>query len=178
MAGIDELPRKVNYFLGNDPKQWRTNIPTYSKVKYREIYPGIDLVYYGNGKQLEYDFIGAPGADPDLIRLTFDGADSLRLDGAGDLRFRMQKAEIRLRKPVVYQETAAGRRAIDASYSLTRHEQIAFQVAAYDASQPLVVDPVLDFASYLGGSGATQAVAVDQAGNVYLTAPPACLDSR
>ena len=85
VTGLDELPGRVNYFIGNDPRQWRTDIPTYAKVRYREVYPGIDLIYYGKGKQLEYDFIVAPGADTKAIRLAFDGADSVSLDAAGNL---------------------------------------------------------------------------------------------
>jgi hypothetical protein len=152
VAGVDELPGRVNYFVGNDPRQWRTNIPTYAKVRYRGVYPGIDLIYYGKGKQLEYDFIVAPGANPEVIQLTFDGADSIGVEG-GDLRMRVHESEIRLRKPVVYQETPAGRRVIEAKYCLTGTQQIAFQVARYDRSRPLVVDPMLDFSSYLGGGG-------------------------
>jgi hypothetical protein len=169
VIGVDELQGKVNYFVGNDPKQWRTNIPTYAKVRYRDVYPGVDLIYYGKGKQLEYDFIVAPGANPEVIQLAFDGADSLRVEG-GDLRLRVHGAEIRLRKPVVYQETPAGRRVIEAKYSLKGPQQIAFQVGKYDRSRPLVVDPVLDYASYFGGSGseAAMAVAVDAARGIYL----------
>jgi hypothetical protein len=92
VAGVDELQGKVNYFIGNDPKQWRTNIPTYAKVRYRDVYPGVDLIYYGQGKQLEYDFIVAPGANPEVIQLAFDGADSLRVEG-GDLRLRVHEAK-------------------------------------------------------------------------------------
>ena len=170
VAGVGELQGKVNYFIGDDPSQWRTNIPTYAKVRYRDVYPGVDLIYYGKGKQLEYDFIVAPGANPEVIQLAFEGADSLRVE-SGDLRLRVHEAEIRLRKPVVYQETPAGRRVIEAKYSLTGPQQIAFQVERYDRSRPLVVDPVLDYASYLGGNGseAAMAVALDAAGNVYLT---------
>jgi len=171
VIGIGKLPGTVNYFIGNDSRQWRTNIPTFAKVKYREVYAGVDLVFYGKGRQLEYDFIVAPGADPEPIRLDFEGASSVRVDDAGDLRFRMQTAEIRLRRPVVYQQTATGRRVVDARYSLAGHDQVAFRLAAYDPSQTLVIDPVLDFASYLGGAGAESAaaVAVDSTGNVYLT---------
>src|SRR5271156_691445 len=101
--GDDELPGKVDYFIGNDPTKWRTNISTYGKVKVQGVYPGVDLVYYGNQQHLEYDFVVAPGADPDKIRLDVQGARNLRIDEKGDLLLRTSGGEIRLQKPVMYQ---------------------------------------------------------------------------
>lgn len=103
VEGLNELPTSHNYFTGNDPSKWRTDIPTYARVKYDEIYPGIDLVYYGNQQQLEYDFVVAPGADPRTIKLRFDGAESLNLEPNGDLILRTAGGELRKHKPVIYQ---------------------------------------------------------------------------
>jgi len=103
MKGLDELPGKVNYFRGKDPKQWHTNIPTYAKAKYEKVYPGIDLVYYGNQRQLEYDFIVAPGADPEAVRLAFDGAEKVTIDAQGDAVLHTTGGDVRLRKPLAYQ---------------------------------------------------------------------------
>src|SRR5207249_11594390 len=104
VVGRDELPGKAHYFIGNDPAKWRTNVPMYARVHYQEIYPGIDLVYYGTQRQLEYDFVVSPGADPKAITLAFEGVDGVAIDAMGDLVLRADGSEVRLRKPVVYQE--------------------------------------------------------------------------
>ena len=197
VVGLDKLPGIVNYFIGKDPSAWRTNIPTYKKVEYKNVYPGIDLVYYGNQGQLEYDLIVAPGADPNLIRLVFDGAEKVEVDPAtGDLvltlsaaaansELRAENSELaagatlRLQKPVVYQMGEHGKKhLLDGAYVLLVSEtspltpHVAFEVASYDRNKPLIIDPVLSWATYLGGSGtaeAFQGIAVDQAGNAYVT---------
>ncbi|MGH8584146.1 MAG: SBBP repeat-containing protein [Gammaproteobacteria bacterium] len=179
ISGADALPGKVNYLRGNDPKQWRTNVPTYAQVRYEHVYPGIDLVYYGNQRQLEHDFVVAPGADPKTIRLVFQGAEKLDLDAHGDLVLHLTHGtdgEVRLHKPSVYQEVNGARRAIEGRYVLhpgqrNDRPQLGFQVAAYDKTQPLVIDPVLVYSTYLGGSGgdAGSGIAVDSAGNAYVT---------
>ena len=108
VVGLDELPGKSNYFIGNDPKKWRTNVPSYARVKYEGVYPGVDLVYYGNQRQLEYDFVVAPGADPNQIKLSFAGADGMRVDAAsGDLVLNLGDDEVRFHKPAVYQPAVA-----------------------------------------------------------------------
>ena len=108
VVGLDELPGRSNYFIGNDPKKWRTNVPSYAKVKYEGVYPGVDLVYYGNQRQLEYDFVVAPGADPNQIKLSFAGADGMRVDAAsGDLVLKVGDDEVRFHKPAVYQPAVA-----------------------------------------------------------------------
>ena len=108
VVGLDELPGRSNYFIGNDPKKWRTNVPSYAQVKYEGVYPGVDLVYYGNQRQLEYDFVVAPGADPNQIKLSFAGTDGMRVDTAsGDLVLKVGDDEVRFRKPVVYQPAVA-----------------------------------------------------------------------
>jgi hypothetical protein len=118
LTGFDDLSGKANYFIGNDPKKWRKDVPTYAKVKYRAVYPGVDLVYYGNQRQLEHDFIVAPGADPRLISLRLEGAKKLSLDSHGDLVLKTQNGEVRLQKPVIYQEVDGVRQEIAGGYKL------------------------------------------------------------
>jgi Beta-propeller repeat len=170
VTGADELPGKSNYFLGNDPQQWRTNVANYAKVKYDGVYPGIDMVYYGAGQQLEYDFIVAPGADPGRIELSIDGAQKLRLDEQGDLVMGVGRSEIRQRKPFVYQEVNGVRKEIATQYSLSGKRQFGFKVAEYDKSLPLVIDPVLVYSTLLGGGGSETArgIAVE-GGFAYVT---------
>ncbi|MBI1876199.1 MAG: hypothetical protein HYS05_20220, partial [Acidobacteria bacterium] len=120
MTGEGELPGRTNYFIGNDPTKWRTDIPTFAKVRYHDVYPGIDLVYYGNQQQLEYDFIVAPGADPEQIKLSFDGIDDLRIDDRGDLVLSTAVGEIRQHKPVIYQVVDGTRHEIDGGYLVSR----------------------------------------------------------
>ena len=171
VGGLEELPGKANYFIGNDPGKWRTNVPTYAKVRYREVYPGIDLVYYGNQRQLEYDFVVAPGADPKKIVLGFKGADKIEIDANGDLVLHAAGGTIRQHKPIIYQEIDGVRHEISGSYVRRGANRVGFKVAAYDASHPLVIDPVLSYSTYLGGSGGDGAskIAVDMDGNAYVT---------
>ncbi len=163
VTGREELPGKVNYFRGNDPQKWHTNIPTYAKVKYHDVYPGVDLVYYGNQRQLEYDLVLAPGTAPKIIRLAFAGREGLRLDPNGDLILGVAGGEVRLLNPQIYQESDGEKHAIAGHYVLLHPEttdvglnEVGFEVATYDASKPLIIDPVLAYATYLGGSGADQ----------------------
>ncbi|HXJ96314.1 MAG TPA: choice-of-anchor D domain-containing protein [Terriglobia bacterium] len=165
-AGADELPGKVNYFIGNDPKKWQSNIPTYGKVQYPNVYPGIDLTYYGNQGQLEDDFVVSPGADPRSIRLRLRGADKVQVSPSGDLILSTRAGEVRLRKPEIYQALPVSmsamrnrsskltltRRPVSGHYVVRHHNEIGFEVGAYDRTQPLVIDPVLVYSSYLGGS--------------------------
>ena len=171
VEGLDEFPGKANYLVGNDPKKWRTNVRTYAKVRYREVYPGVDLVYYGKQRQLEHDFVIVPGADPGSITMAVEGAERLSVDVQGDLVLALKGGEVRFQKPVVYQEVEGVRREIPSSYMLKGARQVGFQVAAYDASQPLIIDPVLSYSTYLGGSGGNvgYGIAVDATGNAYLT---------
>jgi len=152
VTGVDELAGTSNYFIGNDPTKWRTNVPTYGKVKYEGIYSGIDLVYYGNQRQLEYDFIVAPGADPHRIQFDVRGAKRIRRDAHGELVLKMGEGEIRWHKPVVYQEKNGARQEIAAHYAITDTNRVAFELAKYDASRPLYIDPLI-YSTYLGGSG-------------------------
>jgi uncharacterized protein (TIGR03437 family) len=168
---LDQLPGTVNYFIGRDPAGWRTNVPTYARVRYREVWRGIDLVFYGNQGRLEYDFVVSPGADPNQVRLRFDGADSLRVEenrliaeaGDGNL--------IQL-SPVVYQDVEGERHEIAGRYKLEGSE-VVFELGAYDEKHPLVIDPILIYASYLGGSieEAGFGIDVDSSGSAYVTGP-------
>jgi hypothetical protein len=171
-TGVEELSGTVNYFIGNDPKKWRTNVPTYGKVKYGDIYPGVDLLYYGNQQQLEYDLVVAPGVDPGIARLGISGVSKIRIDQSGDLVLDTSAGLVHLRKPVAYQRTQNGRQSIDVKYALGGDDQVAFNVGSYDHSRPLVIDPVLVYSSFLGGSGsdtgAFAGIAVDSAGSAYV----------
>jgi hypothetical protein len=171
LAGLDELPGKANYFIGNDPTKWRTNVPTYAKVQYQGLYPGIDLLYFGNQGKLEYDLVVRPGADPTRIVLGFEGADRLEVDAGRDLVVHTTAGPIRQRQPVIYQEVDGVREQIQGGYILTAPHQVSFWVAAYDAARPLVIDPTLFYSTYLGGSGGEGGIgiAVDAAGAAYVT---------
>ena len=177
VTGMEELPGKSNYFIGNDPNKWRTNVPNYAKVRYQNVYPGVDLVYYGTqGGQLEYDFVVAPGGDAHSIGLSFQGAGKIRVDKrTGDLVLALAGNELRFRKPVVYQPTSGSalpsdRHAINGRFVLTGRNQIGFQVAAYDRRAPLIIDPVLIYSTYLGGARFNLGirVAVDASGGAYV----------
>ena len=170
-AGHDELPGKSNYFIGNDPAKWRTNISTYAKVKYEGVYPGVDLLYYGNHGQLEYDFVVAPGADPRLVTLAFEGAREVLIDAGGDLVLGVEGGEVRQHKPVVYQEVAGVKQEVAGRYVMKGKRQVGFRVAAYDPSRPLIIDPVLVYSTYLGGGDYDVGtdVAVDGTGSAYVT---------
>ena len=184
VIGSDELPGKSNYFLGSDPKKWRTNVPSYGQVKYEGVYPGVDLVYYGNQRQLEYDFVVEPGANPNQIKLSFAGADGMRVDAAsGDLVLKLGEEEVRFRKPDIYQPPVAGvydrrRRSqsaataeLDGAFVVASHNEVAFRVAGYDLKRALVIDPVLSYSTYLGGSSyeGGSGIAIDSAGDAYVT---------
>ncbi len=167
VEGILPTGAQSAWLVGRDRSRWAAGIAHYSKVRARQVYPGIDLVYYLANKELEFDFMVAPGADPGPIRLAFDGAGRPRLDRSGDLVFRNG---FRQRRPVAYQETGAGRVPVKASYRLSKNGEVVLALGRYDKSAPLVVDPVLD-ASFIGGdAGDTpRAAAVDKQGRVYIT---------
>ena len=164
------LPGKTNYLIGRDRKQWHTDVGNYQRVRYTEVYPGVDLVYYGDQRQLEYDFVVAPRADPARIALKFDGAKSLTVDRTGDLIVGLAGGSVKWHKPVVYQQRDGARKAVVGRYSLKGRNQVAFALGRYDNRRPLVIDPVFAYSSYLGGSGEDIAtgIALDNDGNAYV----------
>lgn len=172
----DEQITKTNYFIGNDPAQWRTGVPNYGRVRYAGIYPGIDLVYYGNQGRLEHDFVVAPGGDPGRIAFVLKGAGRLRIDPAsGDLIVTRDRSEVRLLKPVTFQDADGQPTHITSSYKILAGNKIGFIVGTYDHARSLVIDPVLVYSTYLGGSGNStgsgdrgNGIAVDDRGHSYL----------
>ena len=172
------LPGERHVYGGADRSAWRQHIPAYAQVRYTQVYAGIDLVYYGARGQLEYDWVISPGADPSLIRMEVAGVDELLIDESGALRLQMTERAVTLPKPVIYQNTSAGRRSIAGGYHLSDDRHVGFWLGDYDPTLPLVIDPVLVYSSYRGGAGADIAsrVAVDDSGNVYLTGQTASAD--
>src|ERR1035441_2580469 len=189
-VGLDPQPGVVSYFVGNDPKNWHSGIPTFGKVKYPQVYPGVDLVFYGNQRQLEYDFVVAPGADPSRIAWRIDGARA-HVDSQGNLVLSAPNGPASFKKPVLYQLDGDNKTSVDGSFAVAGN-QVRFRVGSYDHSRALIVDPVLSYASYLAGTGAdtigiatgpgnlqagvSQALAVDSAGSVYVTGSTLSVD--
>jgi hypothetical protein len=171
IGGREELPGKSHYFIGNDPKQWRTNVPQYARVEYKDVYPGVSLAYYGNQGQLEYDFVVSPGADPRRIRLGIEGAEKIHVDAEGNLVLSLPGGKVVQKAPVVYQEFGGARKAVEGWFVLRGRGEVGFEVGAYEANGRLVLDPVLVYSTYLGGLGgdAGSGIAVDAPGNAYVT---------
>jgi hypothetical protein len=167
---LELLETRSNYLIGNDPSQWHTRVPNYARVRYREVYPGVDLVYHGEQNQFEYDFVLAPGRDPAGIRLRFDGADSVHVNGSGDLVLRVGDRELRQQRPVAFQTVGSQRHEIAAGYRV-RGSEVQFTVGPYDASRPLTIDPSLLSSTFFGGSGDDVAFAIfkDPLGVNYIT---------
>ncbi|MCL5742524.1 MAG: SBBP repeat-containing protein, partial [Acidobacteria bacterium] len=168
IAGVDKLPGTTNYIHGNDPRRWHTGLLTFAKVRYRQIYPGIDLIYYGNQDRLEYDFVVAPGADPKAIQLGFRGTVGVKLDAEGGLVLEAGAGQLRFEKPYVYQEVRGRRRSIEARYVLLANQRAGFSLADYDRSLPLVIDPVLVYSGTLA-AGNGRGIAIDYTGSAYIT---------
>jgi hypothetical protein len=171
VEGLEILPGKSNFFIGKDSKKWRTDVANYGKIRYRDAWPGIDVVYYGNRRQVEYDFVVKPGADPDRISLRFQGADRIEIDGEGELVLHTHDGEIRQHKPVIYQQLDGVRKPIHGGYELLGQDRVRFQLAKYDRTHPLVIDPTLVYSTFLGGSvvDIVNAIAVDSSGAAYVT---------
>jgi hypothetical protein len=168
--GVIELPGRSNHLIGNDPRTWRTGTASYARVEYRDVYPGVDLVYYGNQQQLEYDFVVAPGAMPSSIAFAIDGARSVTIDNDGNLVAATEAGSLVQRAPMLYQVTGAVRRAVEGGYAVRADGRVGFRVGAYDTRLPLVIDPVLSYSSYLGGASEERVhgVAVDALGNMIV----------
>jgi hypothetical protein len=181
LTGLQKLPGKVNYFIGNNRAQWHTDIPTYSKVNCADVYRGIDLVYYSVDGALEYDFVVKPGGDPNQIAMLIDGADQMEIDSAGNLVVKIPDQEIQFHAPRIYQEVNGSKQTIAGAFVLKADRQVAFHLSSYDSKLPLVIDPQLVYATYLGGSGGNGGgggsfggdlaarIAVDSTGSAYIT---------
>ncbi|HEX4263388.1 MAG TPA: SBBP repeat-containing protein [Verrucomicrobiae bacterium] len=172
MTGREEMPGRANYLIGNEPSKWHTGIPLFSKVQVDDVYPGMQVVYYANqSAQLEYDFLLQAGAQPGQIRFRVEGADQVRVDAAGNLALKIGGEEIRQHKPVAYQETSGVRQEVSASYHLNADGTVGFVLGEFDHNLPLVIDPVLDFMTYMGGKKVDigWSVALDGDQNVYIT---------
>lgn len=186
ISGAEKLPGRVNYLIGNDPDRWQHNIPVYAQVRYREVYPGIDALYYGSGGKLEYDFVVRPGADPNAIQLRLEGAQRVEVDPAGDLVLHTSDGPVRQHRPRAYQERAGIRTEVAASYVLKGGgglpgAEVTFRLGAYDTQRELVIDPVLTYSTCFGGTGGTVVpgdgnVVVDGSGNAYVAGTTRALD--
>ena len=169
--GLEPLAGISNYFIGKDPAQWHRNIPQYSKVATRGLYPGVDMVYYGNQGKLEYDFVVQPGTDPASIRMRIEGAQKVQVNDQGDMELTTAEGKVVFQAPSVYQGEAGEKNELKGRYKLDEENRVGFEVRDYDRSKPLVIDPVLDYSTYLGGSNFDRAagIAVDSGGNAYVT---------
>ena len=171
MVAENPLPGRINYLIGRDPAQWHTGVPTFARVHYRGLFPGVDAIFYGNKGGIEYDLVLVPGADPAKISFALEGATSMRLANSGDLVLTLQDAEVRQLKPMVYQEINGARRLLPAHYIIHRDKTVGFEVAGFNRNLPLVIDPRLAYSTYIGSDtvDTVTSVAVDQFGNAYAT---------
>ena len=174
VTGAAPLAARAHYFRGDDPTEWRTNVPTFGRVRYDQVYPGVDLEYYGRDGELEYDFVVAPGADPSIISLAFDGADRLSLDDAGNLAVETSAGRLVQGRPLTYQQIGGERRIVESRFVLAEDDEVRFEVDAYDPRRPLVIDPVISYSTFIGGTGGAYGdqaygVTVDAQENIYVT---------
>jgi hypothetical protein len=171
MVGLDELPGTSNYLIGKDPANWRTGVPNYRKVAEDGVYSGINLIYYGTQRQLEYDFVVEPGADPRAIRLAFQGADRLRIDSQGNLLVTVKGGEVSFLRPIAYQTALYGaKEPVAAQYSIKGRRNVEFKVGKHDPTRSLIIDPTLAYSTYLGGSSidGANAIAVAPDGTAFI----------
>jgi hypothetical protein len=170
ISGEEQLPGRSNYFVGNNPAQWRTNIPTFARVRYLQVYPGVDLTYYGRQGRLENDFEVTPGVNPKVISWRLEGVENIHIDSEGSLILSVGGSEVSLQQPRAYQMEGAQQREIPVRYRV-RGKKVSFALGKYNRLQKLVIDPVLTYSTYLGGSGGDTAygVAVDSSGDAYVT---------
>jgi len=171
ISGRDPMAARANYFIGNEPAKWHTGVALFSKVQVDDVYPGVRVIYYANqSAQLEYDFLLQPGVPADQIHFRIEGADNVRVDEAGNLVLKIGDEEIRQHKPVAYQETGGARKEVQAAYHLNADGSVGFALAGYDRNLPLVIDPVLDFLTYVGGKKMETgwAIALDAETNIYV----------
>src|SRR5260370_4543393 len=170
VEGVNLLAGMANYFIGNDSNKWQTSVPTYGKVKYHDVYPGVNLIYYGNQRQVEYDFLVEPNADPKRIAISFSGADRLEIDSEGGLVAHLASGDIRWKKPLAYQENSTGKTEVPLKFVLRHRREVGFQIANYDTTKSLTIDPVLVYATYLGGNKGdfVSGIAVDSVGSAYI----------
>ncbi|MBC7928441.1 MAG: SBBP repeat-containing protein, partial [Bryobacteraceae bacterium] len=175
---LDPLPSVSNYFIGKDPSQWRTGVRHFGRVRYRDVYPGVDLVYYGAGGKLEYDVVLSAGADKRKIEVEFEGAKRVTTNASGDLDIVAGGATIRQLRPRVYQTIAGVRKPVEASYRVTASNRVQFALGKFDRSREVVIDPVIQYATYVGRSGqeSVSGVAVDAAGNAYISGDTTSID--
>jgi len=171
ITGDNLMEYKCNYFIGNDPDEWHTDVPNYKSVIFKDVYAGIDLKYFGNGKQMEYDFIVEPGADFSQIKVQYDGAESVSVNDNGELVVTTMWGEVVEHKPVIYQIESNSRVAIVGEYSLKGANAFGYELSGYNPALPLVIDPVLSYSTYLGGSDYDEGlgIAVDGSGSAYVT---------
>jgi uncharacterized protein (TIGR03437 family) len=186
VEGEEKLTAVSNYLVGKDPARWITGAPHYARVRYRGVYPGADVVFHGVGKHLEYDWVVAPGADPERIRLAFEGAEAVEVDPGGDLVVRSGSFELRHRRAIAYQDVQSVRKPVEARYRVTGSHEAGFELGAYNRGEVLTIDPVLEYSTVFGGSGSdthfghefdsVRGVAVDRLGNTYVVGRSASLD--
>jgi hypothetical protein len=175
-----QLPGKSNYFLGNDPSEWRRDVARYARVSYQDVYPGVNLAFHGAQRQLEFDFVVAPGANPAPVGFHFTGAHGMKTDDSGNLVISSAAGDVLLHKPVAYQEENGARQAVDARFILKARGQVSFELGNYDRSRELVIDPSVtyEYSTYLGGSGDDEGygIAFDSSGNAYVTGETASIN--
>lgn len=176
--GEAPLPGRANYFLGNDPSKWRTEVVRYARVAYADVWDGVSCVFYGDGQRIEHDFVVAPGGDPEEIEIAYEGVQSLRLDAEGGLVLVGDWGEVRQAPPAIYQEVDGRRQAIAGGYTLRPGNRVGFRLGPRDGDRSVVIDPVIEYSTHLGGSQGDniRGLAVDAQGNAYVAGHTGSVD--